>query len=161
MHKRNPGKGKKKGNEMEIKIKTKRLILRSIRIGDEKEVHEYAGDKDITMMCWLPKDTFEETADFVKKNAEEWNSKEQTNYEFVILLDGKIIGGCDCDLGHSKDRSYATLGWIINKKYRKKGYASEAAAAVLGCAFENLGIDKVYAPCDINNAASFAVMRKI
>ena len=50
MHKRNPGKGKKKGNEMEIKIKTKRLILRSIRIGDEKEVHEYAGDKDITMM---------------------------------------------------------------------------------------------------------------
>ena len=30
MHKRNPG----KGNEMEIK--TKRLILRAIRIGDEK-----------------------------------------------------------------------------------------------------------------------------
>ena len=34
MYKRNPGKGKNKGNEMEIK--TKRLILRSIRIGDEK-----------------------------------------------------------------------------------------------------------------------------
>ena len=67
MYKRNPGKGKNKGNEMEIK--TKRLILRSIRIGDEKEVHEYAGDKDITMMFWLPKDTFEETVDFVKRNA--------------------------------------------------------------------------------------------
>lgn len=37
-----------------MEIKTNHLILRSIRIGDEKEVHEYAGDKDITMMFWLP-----------------------------------------------------------------------------------------------------------
>ena len=77
-----------------MEIRTDRLILRPIRTGDEKEIHEYAGDKDITMMFWLPNDTFEETVDFVKKNAEEWNSEDQTNFEFVIILDGKIIGGC-------------------------------------------------------------------
>ncbi len=153
-----PSRGSK-GTIMEIK--TKRLILRPIRMGDEKEVHEYAGDKEITMMFWLPNDTFEETADFVKKNAAEWNAEEQTDFEFVITLDGRIIGGCDCDLGHSEDRSYATLGWIINKAYRNRGYASEAASALLDFAFENLGIDKVYAQCDINNPASFQVMRKI
>ena len=53
-----------------IEIRTKRLIIRPIRIGDEKEIHEYAGDKDITMMFYLPNETFEETVDFVKKNAE-------------------------------------------------------------------------------------------
>ena len=144
-----------------MEIKTKRLTLRPIRIGDENEIHEYAGDREITMMFWLPNDTFEETVDFVKRNAEEWNSEGQTNFEFVILLDGKIIGGCDCDLGHSEDRSYATLGWIINKAYRNRGYASEAASAVLDYAFEEIGIDKVYAQCDINNPASLGVMRKI
>lgn len=144
-----------------MEIKTERLILRPIRIGDENEIHEYAGDKEITMMFWLPNESFEETADFVKRNAEEWNSEEQTDFEFVILLDGRIIGGCDCDLGHSEDRSYATLGWIINKAYRNRGYASEAASALLDFAFENLDIDKVYAQCDINNTASFGVMRKI
>lgn len=144
-----------------MKIMTKRLIIRPIQIGDEKEIHEYAGDKSLTMMYFLPNETFEETAEFVKKNAEEWKSKDQVNFEFVILLDGKIIGGCDCDLGHSEDRSYATLGWIINRKYRNQGYASEAASAILGFAFENLNINKVYAQCDINNPASFAVMRKI
>ena len=144
-----------------MEIKTERLILRPIRIGDEKEIHEYAGDKSITMMFWLPNDTFEETAEFVRKNAEEWNSEDQTNFEFVILLEGKIIGGCDCDLGHSDDRSYATLGWIINKAYRNQGYASEAASAVLDFAFGNLGIDKVYAQCDINNPASLGVMLNI
>ena len=144
-----------------MELRTKRLILRPVRVGDEKEIHEYAGDKEITMMFWLPNDTFEETADFVKKNAQEWESEDQTNFEFVILLDGKIIGGCDVDLSHSEDRSYATLGWIINKAYRNQGYASEAASAIIDFAFKNLGIDNVYAQCDIKNPASFAVMLKI
>ncbi|MBP5653135.1 MAG: GNAT family N-acetyltransferase, partial [Lachnospiraceae bacterium] len=117
-------------------IRTRRLTLRPIRVGDEEEIHEYAGDKSITMMFYLPNETFEETADFVKRNAEEWESEDQSDFAFVILLDGKIIGGCDCDLGHSEDRSYATLGWIINKDYRNNGYASEVASALLDFAFE-------------------------
>ncbi len=144
-----------------IEIRTGRLTLRPVRIGDEKEIHEYAGDKEITMMFWLPNDTFEETADFVRNNADEWNAEDQLDFEFVILLDGRIIGGCDVDLSHSEDHSYATLGWIINKAHRGRGYASEAASALLDFAFENLNIEKVYAQCDINNPASFGVMCKI
>ena len=144
-----------------MEISTKRLTLRPIQPGDEEAVHEYAGDRSLTMMFFLPNETFEETAAFVRSSAEEWRSADQTCFEFVILLDGKIIGGCDCDLGHSADRSYATLGWIINRNYRNQGYASEAASAVLDFAFENLKINSVYAQCDINNPASFGVMRKI
>ena len=144
-----------------MELRTKRLILRPIRIGDEKEIHEYAGDPEITMMYRLPNDTFEETVQFVRTNAQEWESPDQTNYEFVILLDGKIIGGCDCDLEFSKDRSFATLGWIIHKDYRKQGYASEAASALLAYAFGALGVKKVFAQCDTKNPASFGVMKKI
>ena len=142
-------------------IKTKRLILRPVQAGDEAEIHEYAGDKDITMMFWLPNDTYEETCEFVKRNVAEWQSADQSDFEFVILYNNRIIGGCDADLGHSEDRSYATLGWIINKQYRNMGFASEAAEAVMDYAFENLGIEKVYAQCDINNPASYKVMMKI
>ncbi len=144
-----------------MELKTKRLTVRSIQNGDEKEVHEYAGDKNITMMFWLPNESFEETVQFVQKNAAEWHSENQTNFEFVILYEGKIIGGCDCDLGHSEDNSYGTLGWIINKNYRRQGFASEAAKAVLGFAFERLEVNNVYAQCDCKNAASFSVMKKI
>ena len=144
-----------------MEIKTERLTLRPVQPGDETEIHEYAGDRDITMMFFLPNETFRETADFVRRNAAEWRSPDQTDFEFVILLDGRIIGGCDSDLGHSEDRSYATLGWIIHKAYRNRGFASEAAAALLDFTFENLGVEKVYAQCDARNAASYAVMRKI
>lgn len=153
---------KRKWNfDSSLELKTERLTLRPVRVGDERAVHEYAGDPEITMMFWLPNDTFEETVDFVKKNAAAWESPDQTNFEFVILYEEKIIGGCDCDLGHSEDHSYGTLGWILNKKYRKQGFASEAASAVVKFAFENLGINRILAQCDCNNAASFGVMKKI
>ena len=142
-------------------IRTERLTLRPVQTGDEAAIHEYAGDRDITMMFYLPNETFEETCDFVKRNVEEWNSPDQTDFEFVILYDGKIIGGCDADLSHSEDRSYATLGWIINKKYRNMGFASEAAKALLDFAFENLNVEKVYAQCDTQNPASYKVMMNI
>ena len=38
---------------MKTELKTERLTLRPIRLGDEKAIHEYAGDKDITMMFYL------------------------------------------------------------------------------------------------------------
>ena len=74
-----------------MELKTKRLILRPVQLGDEKEIHEYAGDKEITMMFWLPNDSFEETAEFVKRNAADWGSPDQLDYEFVIVYEGKII----------------------------------------------------------------------
>ena len=144
-----------------MEITTKRLAIRPIQIGDEKGIHEYAGDMSLTMMYYLPNETFEETAAFVRENAEAWKSADQTDFEFVILLDGKIIGGCDCDLGGGEDRSSASLGWIIHRNYRNRGYASEAASALLDFAFKNLNIIKAYARCDIHNPASFGVMRRI
>ena len=144
-----------------MELRTERLILRPIRPGDEAEIHEYAADPEITMMFFLPNKTPEETAAFVRDCDAEWHSPDQTDFEFAILYDGRIIGGCDADLSHSKDRSYATLGWIVNKKYRQRGFASEAARALLDFAFTRLGVGRVYAQCDIRNKASFAVMKRI
>ena len=144
-----------------MEIKTNRLVLRPVRFGDEAEIHQYAGDPDITMMYFLPNETFEETADFVKRCVTEWDSADQMGFEFVIIYKGRIIGGCDADLSHSEDRSYATLGWIIHKDFRKRGFASEAASALLTYTFDNLGVDKVYAQCDINNQDSLGVMKRI
>lgn len=125
------------------------------------DIHQYAGDKDITVMYYLPNETFDEAVDFVKRSVAERGSADQTDFEFVILYDGRIIGGCDADLSHSQDRSYATLGWIINKSFRNHGFACEAVGALLEYAFTNLEVEKVYAQRDINNPASFGVMKRI
>lgn len=142
-----------------MELKTERLTLRPVQMGDEEAIHEYAGDKEITMMFWLPNETFEETKNFVKKASEEWKSENPKNYEFVIVHGGVIIGGCGIE--YNDDRTHCILGWVLNKKYRRQGFASEAASALLDFGFSNLGIEKIYAQCDSNNAASFGVMKKI
>ena len=144
-----------------MELKTERLTLRPVRAGDEAGIHAYAGDPDLTMMYWLPNETFAETAAFVAQCEAEWASADPSDFAFVILYGDRIIGGCDADLSHSADRSYATLGWIIRREYRGQGFASEAARALLDFAFTHLRIDGVYAQCDIRNPASFGVMMNI
>ena len=73
-----------------MEINTKRLTLRPIQLGDEAQIHEYAGDKDITMMFFLPNDTFEETCEFVKRNVAEWQSEDQTDFAINLLMNHTI-----------------------------------------------------------------------
>jgi ribosomal-protein-alanine N-acetyltransferase len=42
-----------------------------------------------------------------------------------------------------------------------RGYATEAAAALLRYGFDELGLQKISATCDPNNTASVGVLRKI
>ena len=43
-----------------------RILIRPILKGDIDAIHEYASDKSITMMMFLPNETREETESFVE-----------------------------------------------------------------------------------------------
>lgn len=80
-------------------------------------------------------------------------------YEFAITLKEKQIGAVSVYL--NEQRTYAELGWIINKKYWGNGYATEAAMAVKDFAVNELKVFNLVAHCDFRNAASCKVMDKI
>lgn len=64
---------------------------------DLEAVHEYAGDKEITMMLFLPNETKEQTEDFILRSVEEWKMAEPHDREYVILHEGKVIGGMNLE----------------------------------------------------------------
>lgn len=70
-----------------------------------------------------------------------------------------IIGWCGLD--GEAERNKVIIFYIIDEKYRGKGYATQAASAVLKYAFEQAQLKCVYGGCDKNNIASFKVMSKI
>lgn len=74
-------------------INTERLTLRPVLIGDTDDIHKYAGDKSIDMMLFLPNDTVEQTAEFVRNAVLQWADEKPSVMEFVMLYDGRIIGG--------------------------------------------------------------------
>lgn len=53
------------------------------------------------------------------------------------------------------------IGWRLNRSAQGRGYATEAALAVLGHAFETAGIDRVIADIHPDNHASIRVAQKI
>lgn len=146
---------------MHYRIKTKRLLLRPLNIADLNTVHEYASDYENTRyMMYFPKETTEETADFLSCVTDEWEKSEPTFYEFAILLDGQHIGAVSVYLLDEK-REVGELGWILNKKYQNMGYATEAARAVMDFALITLRLKKIIAQCDYRNIPSRRLMEKI
>ncbi|MCH5317959.1 MAG: GNAT family N-acetyltransferase [Eubacterium sp.] len=145
---------------MNIEIKTDRLVLRPLSINDLDSVHTYASDNDNTrFMVWLPNDTKEETAQFLLGVTEEWKKAEPDFYEFAITLDGKQIGAISCALNEQRDEG--EFGWIINKRYWKMGYATEAAFAIKDFAINKLKVKKLTANCDYRNTDSYRLMEKL
>ena len=140
---------------MEKIIKAERVILRPVQESDLEAVHEYAGDKEITMMMFLPNETKEETEKFIRNSIADWKNENPHDREFVIVYEGKVIGGID--LENCSDGTFE-IGWIVNKKYRGLGIASEAASALVDYGFKELGARKIIAHCDSRNKASEKVM---
>lgn len=145
---------------MYYEIKTERLLLRPLNIGDLNTVHEYASDvENSRYMMFLPNETIEETAEFLTRVTAEWEKSEPTFYEFAVVLNALQIGAVSVYLDEKKE--VGELGWVLNRKYQKMGYASEAARAVKDFAFNVLHLKKLIAQCDHRNAPSYRVMEKI
>ncbi len=53
------------------------------------------------------------------------------------------------------------IGWVFHPDFHNKGYASEAARAVLEYAFTKMKIHRIIATCQPENISSFRVMEKI
>ncbi len=141
-------------------IKTDRLLLRPLVTGDLASTYEYASDKENTaFMLYLHDDEIEQTERFVLKSELEWQKENPSFYEFAVVLDKKHIGAVSIYL--SNDRKSAELGWIINKRYWGKGYASESAAAARDFAVNVLGVIRITAHCDCRNMKSYKLMEKI
>lgn len=145
---------------MYYEIKTDRLVLRPLCLDDLETVHTYASDQENTLyMLWLPNDSLKETADFLQLVTREWEKDRPDYYEFAVVLDGLQIGAVSVYLDET--RKTGELGWILHKKYWKKGIALEAALAVKDFAVNILKVTKVTANCDDRNVSSYRLMEKL
>ena len=73
--------------------------------------------------------------------------------------DGCLIGVCSIHI-ESPEYLNASIGYIINKPYWGKGYATEATQGMVKFAFNTQGLHRVWATCRPDNLASAAVLRK-
>lgn len=80
-------------------------------------------------------------------------------FQVLWVNEGLQIGAVSVALNDL--RNTGELGWIINKRYWKKGLALEAALAIKEFALNVLKLQKLVAHCDYRNTASFYLMEKL
>lgn len=141
-------------------IRTERLTLRPVTMGDLETTHAYASDLENTRyMMFLPYASLEETARAIEKAVDEWRKPEPAFCEFAIVKDGLHIGGITLYI--VEDRTVGELGWVLSKDHWNRGYVTEAARAMIPYAREKWGIRRLFACCDSENEASQRVMEKL
>ena len=70
---------------------------------------------------------------------------------------GKVIGNIYYG---NRDFEAKEVGYIVNKDYQRKGYASEALKAVIDNAFAD-GVHRVYAELDSGNECSWRLLESV
>ena len=136
-------------------IRSERLFLRPAWPEDWKELHPLIADEGIVRnLARAPWPYTEGCAREFTARAQRWMLP-----EFLVTLPGgegsRIIGGCGL---HERD-GQPELGYWIAREHWGRGYASEAARAVLSIA-RTLGHRRIFAGHFADNPASGRVLRK-
>ncbi len=143
-----------------VELRTERLVLREWREGDFGAVHAYATDPQTVRFMAFGPNTEEQTREFLVRQIERQGQDPRTDYGLAMTLreGGRLIGGCGIYL---RERQGASMGYMLRRDCWNRGYATEAAGALLGLGFEQLGLHRIIAKCDTGNGASARVMEKI
>lgn len=141
---------------MMVQLQTNDLILRAVTRNDLGE---------IARMWLYPEKTTEETARQVLKSMEENHSRNRPNgiYHLCLGIFQKtdpqtIIGWCGLD--GKAEAGKTVLFYMIAEEFRRRGYATQCASALLRYAFEDMDYETVYGGCARDNVGSFLVMQK-
>jgi RimJ/RimL family protein N-acetyltransferase len=143
-----------------MELRTPRLLLRELSMADLKAVHAYASDPDVTRyMTWGP-NTKDDTRSFLEFVTSAASANPRLVYELAIIesATGRLVGACGL---HSSGDCQAMLGYCLHQDVWGIGYGTEAARAQMGFAFEQLGLHRVWAGTDPDNAASARILEKL
>jgi RimJ/RimL family protein N-acetyltransferase len=78
----------------------------------------------------------------------------------VLRSSGELIGNCGIRKDFASARE-ADMGYELSPEHWGRGYATEAARAVLRFGFAELGVHRVWSCCVPENTASAHVLEKI
>jgi RimJ/RimL family protein N-acetyltransferase len=139
-----------------------RLVLREFEIKDWEAVHEYASDPEVVRyQAWGP-NTVRDTHAFVQRAVGFQHERGRQHFELgmVSRADERLIGGCGIHVASAPNRE-GWIGYCLHRGFWGRGYATEAARALVAFGFDELRLHRIFATCDPANAASARVLEKV
>jgi len=142
-------------------LQTERLTLRLHSPSDIPALMPLIGAREVAATTLrIPHPYTEADAqDFIAGTQEELLNGSGLRLGIVLRESGTLCGGVGLRI--EPDHRSAELGYWIGVAHWGKGYATEAAMAVVKYGFETLQLHRIFASHFANNSASARVLRKI
>jgi RimJ/RimL family protein N-acetyltransferase len=148
-------------------LRTDRLNLRLMTAADVEDVYAYQSREDVCRFMLYEPRTRDEVAERNAKNALATTLARDGDYLQLALelpatadAPARVIGDSFFTIT-SVTNSHGEIGWTMHPDFTCRGYASEAARAILGLAFETIGLHRVHAELDPRNDASIALCKRL
>ena len=145
-----------------VHLKTERLLLRDFEPDDWQALHDVESRVEVARYQSFEPRTVAESRAYVIQASEEALRDPRGTYDLAVMVvsEDRLIGRCGLGI------TDATLGegmlwYTMHPAYWGRGYATEAARAVVDFGFRELRLHRIWADCDPANVASGRVLEKL
>jgi RimJ/RimL family protein N-acetyltransferase len=143
-------------------LSTERLLMRRWQDSDREPFADLNGDPET--MLYFPAPLSRAASDALIDRIE--SSFDQLGYglwALEVVATGEFIGltGLNPMPDDVPGAGGVEVGWRLAKRAWHHGYATEAARAAVGVAFDGVGLDEVWSMTAVLNEPSQAVMRRL
>src|SRR5437763_5140442 len=145
-----------------MQLTTGRLALRELEEGDWPAVLAYQSDPRYLRYYEWTERTEEDVRAFVRMLVGLREEEPRTKFQLAVVLreGGQLIGNCGVRVNNPAMRE-ANIGYELDPRHWGRGYATEAARAILGFGFAELHPHRVWAECVADNVRSARVLEKL
>ncbi|TQL69499.1 RimJ/RimL family protein N-acetyltransferase [Nocardioides albertanoniae] len=143
-------------------VLTERLSLRPVDVErDLDDLHAYLSREDVCRFIpRQPRDREQLREAYAPSRRLSVLRSEGEVLNLGVELDGRLIGDVVL-FWHSAEHRSGEIGYAINPDFHGQGYATEVGRALLGLAFDGLGLHRVTARVDQRNGPSARVLERL
>jgi len=144
-------------------VETDRLILRPFRAGDLDDLYAYHSSPEVTRyLYWDPRDRVQAAEALNRKLSQ---GRLDTEGEHLVLAvvrrdRERVIGEVNL-LWVSRRHRQGEIGFVFNPDHQGRGFATEAARALLSLGFDDLGLHRIVGRCLAGNLPSARLMERL
>jgi RimJ/RimL family protein N-acetyltransferase len=135
-----------------------RLRLRRPKLADADAMFAIGSDPEVARFADWPLTTERAPAlERLRQRAAQWESGEEYYWIITLANDDGALGAVSTRV----DRHTADVGYLLGREHWGRGYATEAARAIVEWALATPAIRRVWATCDTENVVSARVLERI
>lgn len=148
---------------VDVPLRTERLVLRPFTTDDLDDLHAIQSRPDVVAHLYQDVRTRDEVREVLERRVA-LDRLEKEGDTLVLAVrrrdGGRVIGDVVLHWASTRHRQ-GEIGFVFHPDDHGRGYAAEAASAVLDLGFARLGLHRVFGRADGRNTASAALMRRL